>query len=188
MDMKEKEFLLRLARDSITSAFEKNASSKPSITATLQSLSRPGASFVTLTIDGELRGCIGSLVARRPLAEDVLSNARSAAFEDPRFAPLTNDELSRVKIEVSVLSPQQRRRFKDPMELMTVLDAERPGVVLHAGYLSATFLPQVWEELDRVDDFLGHLCQKAGLSPNAWKKEFDKIDYSTYEVEKISER
>lgn len=131
-------------------------------------LREPGASFVTLTINGDLRGCIGSLVAHRPLEDDVVSNAQAAAFEDPRFLPLTEHELDAVSIEVSVLSEPVPMSFSSRDDALAQLRPGVDGVVLTAGHHRATFLPQVWSQLPSPGQFIGHLLRKAGLPADYW--------------------
>ncbi|MDR1711239.1 MAG: AmmeMemoRadiSam system protein A [Propionibacteriaceae bacterium] len=129
-------------------------------------LAAPGASFVTLTVQGRLRGCIGSLTAHRALGADVVANARNAAFRDPRFAPVTApDEL---EIEVSVLSQPVDYAFGSKQEALAGLRPGVDGVILTAGHHRATFLPQVWEELPDPADFIAHLLRKAGLPASYW--------------------
>lgn len=128
-------------------------------------LARRGASFVTLKKNGELRGCIGSLRAQRPLAEDVASNAVAAATRDPRFPPLSADELAGVDIEVSLLSEPEFLDFDDERHLLAQLRPGTDGLILFSGCRSATFLPQVWEQLPDPRTFLAALKQKAGLPP-----------------------
>ena len=148
-------------------------------------LTADGAAFVTLNLDGSLRGCIGSLVAHRPLGEDIVANAQAAAFQDPRFAPLTPAEFNRIDLEVSVLSqpvPLWDAGTAAPPE-SEVLAALRPGVdgaVLSFGPYRATYLPQVWEQLPQPSDFLNQLKLKAGLPSDFWDP---RIQVETYQVE-----
>ena len=129
----------------------------------------PGASFVTLTKNGRLRGCTGSLVAHRPLLEDVRANAVAAATRDPRFAPMTPDELPAVAIEVSVLSAPRPLRVSSLREGYAALRPGVDGVILETGaFHRATFLPQMWQDLPHPAQFLGHLWLKAGLAPGVW--------------------
>jgi AmmeMemoRadiSam system protein A len=121
------------------------------------------ASFVTLTQGGELRGCIGSLEAHRPLGEDVSHNARAAAFSDPRFAPLTADELARTRIEVSLLSTPKQLAFADHADLIAKLRPREDGLILEFGGARGTFLPQVWDSLPDPEQFVAELKRKAGL-------------------------
>ena len=146
-------------------------------------LDAPGASFVTLTSGrapgGALRGCIGSLEARRPLREDVEANAVAAALHDPRFPPLTARELDDVVVEVSVLSAPAVLPAADEAELLTRLRPGVDGVILSAPGHRATFLPQVWEQLPDPADFLAHLRRKAGLPAGGWGR---GLEIETYTV------
>ena len=122
-----------------------------------------GATFITLTLDGDLRGCIGSLRRSRLLGEDVIANAIAAAMEDPRFDPLTAEELDRVAIEVSLLSDPEFLEFSGEQELLAKLRPGEDGLIIFSGCRSATFLPQVWEQLPEPPRFLAALKHKAGL-------------------------
>lgn len=126
------------------------------------------ASFVTLTMFNQLRGCIGSLHATRPLWKDVQENAIHAAFHDPRFPPMDENEIKNVHVEVSVLSTPEKLSYADEKDLLKKLN-KTMGLILKSGYRSATFLPQVWEELPHKVDFLENLSMKAGLDKDAWK-------------------
>jgi len=151
--------LLRMARGAIREALgagERHAAKDAW-------LARPGATFVTLRRDGELRGCIGSLEPRRPLAKDVEENARAAALSDPRFVPLAAHELDVTEIEVSLLSCSERVDFDEPDDLFALITPGVDGVVLSAAGRRATFLPQVWEDLPSHEVFFAHLLRKAGL-------------------------
>ena len=129
----------------------------------------PGASFVTLTKNGELRGCIGSLAARRPLLEDVQANAVAAATQDPRFPPMTPGELPAVAIEVSVLSAPRPLPVSSLSEAYAAVRPGVDGVILETGtWHRATFLPQVWQGLPDPVQFLQHLWLKAGVAPGVW--------------------
>lgn len=147
-------------------------------------LIQPGAVFVTLTQHGDLRGCIGSLEAHRPLIEDVEANARAAAFNDPRFPPLAWDELSRTDVEVSVLSPPRPMPCRDEADALARLRPGVDGVILQQDWRHATFLPQVWEQLPEPRQFLAHLKLKAGLDPDFWSPD---LRLSRYTVEKFRE-
>lgn len=146
-------------------------------------LDAPGASFVTLTSGrapgGALRGCIGSLEARRPLREDVEANAVAAALHDPRFAPLSARELDDTVVEVSVLSAPAALPVADEAELLARLRPGVDGVVLSACGRRATFLPQVWEQLPDPADFLARLRRKAGLPADYWGRD---VVVETYTV------
>jgi len=147
-------------------------------------LDEPGASFVTLTRQGELRGCIGTLEAHRPLGEDVRENAVAAAFRDPRFMPLSRDEFEDIRVEVSLLSPSEPLLVKNEEEALARLRPNVDGVVLEYGRYRSTFLPQVWEQLPNPAEFLAHLKRKAGLSMDFWA---DQVRLSRYTVSKWKE-
>lgn len=129
---------------------------------------RKAASFVTLTKNNDLRGCIGSLEARQELWRDVQENAIRAAFNDFRFSPLTKDELEDVKIEVSVLSEPKKLKDKNAKFMLEQIKKDM-GIILKCGKHTATFLPQVWKEIPNKEDFLEHLSLKAGLDKEGWK-------------------
>lgn len=148
-------------------------------------LQQPGASFVTLTRRGQLRGCIGTLEARLPLVEDVIEHARAAALSDYRFPPVHPGELAEIKIEISRLTTPQHLVYEHPHELPLKLRPSIDGVILRAGLRRATFLPQVWAKLPDAVQFLGHLCQKMGLPPDHWCSQ--KIEVFTYQVEEFHE-
>ena len=131
-------------------------------------LAERGATFVTLTLDGELRGCIGSLNAHRPLGQDVRDNAVAAALRDPRFPPLTAAEFAEVRVEVSLLTEPDFIEFRDEADALAQLVPGRDGVIFFNGCQRATFLPQVWEQLPERRLFMAALKQKAGLPPDFW--------------------
>lgn len=175
----EGKFLLELARDSISHFFEegKELELKESELPSLR-LAEKGASFVTLTIGGGLRGCIGTLEAERKLYLDVISNAVLAAFNDPRFPPLTRIEFAEAKIEVSVLSKPVESSVQDIVQ-------KKHGAIISFHGRRATFLPQVWEELPEKEKFFSHLCLKAGLPSEAWKEKDFRV--WAYEVQAFHE-
>lgn len=156
--------LLRIARNAIGGHF--GQMEQP--VADSADLHQPGASFVTLTQQGDLRGCIGSLEAWRPLAEDVRANALAAAFRDPRFPPLTADEVPNTRIEVSLLTPAEPLPCRDEADALVQLRPHIDGIILSAGRHRATFLPQVWEQLPEPAVFLAQLKRKAGLAADYW--------------------
>ena len=155
--------LLEIARNSIEAAL---GVSKLKLLPDESWLKSARASFVTLTQDGRLRGCIGSLEAHRPLGEDVRHNARAAALSDPRFPPLTREELAGTRIEVSLLSTPKLLAFADHADLIAQLRPGEDGLVLECGDACGTFLPQVWESLSDPERFVAELKRKAGLSPD----------------------
>lgn len=141
--------------------------------------------FVTLKIQGQLRGCIGNLTASESVLNGVRRNAINAAFHDPRFSPLSKDELDRTEIEVSILTEPQPLEYRDGQDLIQKLRTHVDGVIIRKGHASATFLPQVWEQLPEPDDFLTHLCRKAGLPADAWKS--SNLEVLTYQVQYFEE-
>ena len=156
----------------------------PAALLALPELQQPGATFVTLTEDGELRGCIGSLQAHRPLLDDVRANARAAAFLDSRFPPLTRDEFAAVRVEVSLLAAPQPMHFAGEADALAQLRPDIDGVILESGWHRATFLPQVWEDLPEPRQFMAHLKRKAGLPADYWNAD---IQLSRYAVQKWKE-
>lgn len=148
-------------------------------------LESPGAVFVTLTQDGRLRGCIGSLEAHRPLGRDLEANAQAAAFRDPRFPPLTEDELDRTEVEVSVLSKPEAIRFRDEADALSQLRPGVDGVIFQSGWHRSTFLPQVWEQLPDPRQFMAHLKLKAGVEADYWS---DQVQLFRYTVDKYEEQ
>jgi AmmeMemoRadiSam system protein A len=172
--------LLQMARASISTALGQPARG-PEAEARLQA---PGACFVTLTQHSELRGCIGTLEARRSLLEDVKANAVAAALHDKRFAPLRLAELADTDIEVSVLSPMQAMHFDSEADALAQLRPGVDGVVFMHGAHRSTFLPQVWEQLPTAEEFMAHLKRKAGLPADFWS---DGVRLQRYGVQKWHE-
>lgn len=172
--------LLAIARAAISSALGKPLQADESAPW----LREPGATFVTLTQNGELRGCIGSLEAHRTLLADVKANALNAALRDTRFAPLSADELDITQVEVSLLSPCAPMCFTCEQDALSQLRPNVDGVVFEYGHCRSTFLPQVWEQLPDPTQFMAHLKYKAGLAPNFWD---DGVKLSCYTVCKWKE-
>ena len=137
------------------------------------------ATFVTLTISGHLRGCIGMLEACRPLAEDVAANACAAAFEDPRFDPLTKKEFEKIEIHISVLSPPEELTFSSEEDVLSQIRPGIDGLILQEGFRRGTFLPSVWEELPEKELFWAHLKRKAGLPTDYWSATLRVFRYTT---------
>lgn len=156
----------------------------PSPEADHPALAAPGATFVTLTQHGQLRGCIGSLEAWRPLERDVRENARAAAFRDPRFAPLAADEFPITRVEVSLLTPATAMSFADEADALAQLRPGEDGVIFEYAGRRSTFLPQVWEQLPAPRIFMAHLKQKAGLPGDFWSPQ---VKLSRYGVMKWKE-
>ena len=172
--------LLQIARQAIDARLSGVAADFLQASA-LPELDRPAATFVTLTKNGDLRGCIGSLEAHRPLRLDVEQNACAAAFRDPRFAPVSAQEWPQVRVEVSLLTAPQKLAVRDEAELRQRLRPGIDGVIFRAGNHRATFLPQVWEQLPTPEKFLAQLKQKAGLPADFWSPE---VDIQCYQVQK----
>ncbi|MBW1821026.1 MAG: AmmeMemoRadiSam system protein A, partial [Deltaproteobacteria bacterium] len=142
--------------------------------------------FVTLKIDGRLRGCIGSLTLNESILRGIRRNALNAAFRDPRFPPLTTDEFEHVDIEISILTKPQPLEYTDYSDLLSKLRVNIDGVIIRKGRAGATFLPQVWKQLPEPDIFLSRLCAKAGLSADSWKN--TKLEVLTYQVQYFEEK
>lgn len=177
MKQDEKKLLLELARKSIKKE-EINVDDIP------ESLKEKKAVFVTLTIDNQLRGCIGHIFASAPLYQAVIDCAHSSAYSDPRFPPVSEEEINKLKIEISILTNPEKLEYKDKDDLLNKLTHEH-GVIIKKGMHSSTFLPSVWEQLPKKEDFLGHLCMKAGLAADEW--ESGSLEVETYKVEKFEE-
>ncbi len=181
----EGRYLLSVARKNIEldlfnqkgqSLTEANVSSK---------FSEKRGTFVTLTVEGCLRGCIGHIIPQESLIEGIKINSLNAAFRDPRFSPLSKKEWQKVKIEISILTDPKPLPFTGTDDLLNKLRPDVDGVILKKGFYQATFLPQVWEQLPDKEEFLTHLCIKANLDGDAWKKE--KLEVSTYQVQAFEE-
>jgi len=172
--------LLKLARAEIASKLGRPGA----VSAQSDWLAEPGATFVTLTRQGELRGCIGTLEAHRPLGVDVRENAVAAAFRDPRFMPLSRAEFDEIRVEVSLLSPTEPLAVDDEAAALAALRPHVDGVVFEYGHYRSTFLPQVWEQLPEPAEFLAHLKRKAGLPVDFWA---EQVKLSRYTVSKWKE-
>jgi AmmeMemoRadiSam system protein A len=141
--------------------------------------------FVTLTTNGNLRGCIGHIIPQESLIDGIRENAINAAFKDPRFAPLSKEEWDKVKVEISILTEPIPLKYSGADDLLMKLKPGIDGLIIEKGYQSATFLPQVWDQLPDKEEFLRHLCMKAGLSANEWKK--GTLTVYTYQVQAFEE-
>jgi AmmeMemoRadiSam system protein A len=181
----ERKFLLELARKTLTSVTAGGSVPEAAAKDIPPKFTEKKACFVTLTKSGALRGCIGHLTAMEPLHQAVAENARNAALRDPRFPAVTPDELDQIKIEISVLTDPQPLAFSSPDDLLSKLHPNDDGVLLHIGPRTATFLPQVWEQLPDKVEFLNHLSQKAGEEPSAWRGK--DVSVSIYHVECFEE-
>ena len=180
----DKQALVILARSAITAELDHTAAvQRPQ--AISDALEEKRGCFVTLHKKGQLRGCIGTIEPVRSLVDNVEENARNAAFRDPRFPALTADELPEIDLEVSVLTVPAILSYKDPADLMDKLIPGTHGVIISYKWHSATFLPQVWEQLPDPHTFLSHLCRKAGMDGNCWKA--SDIVVKVYRAEYFSE-
>ncbi len=177
--------LLQIARDAIGERF--SIAGVVNITEAIDKypeLLEPGAVFVTITQKGQLKGCIGTIEPYRSLLDDIIGNAKSAAFSDPRFDSLKPHEIDDVNIEISILSEPQPVDYDSVETLKKMVRPMIDGVILSKGYHRAVFLPQVWEKVSGFDEFFNHLCRKAGL-PGTCIYDLPKIEKFT--VTKIEE-
>lgn len=177
--------LLVLARDALRAAAERKQLAALDLSTLPKLLQEQGASFVTLTSGNALRGCIGTLEAQLPLAEDVRQHAMAAALHDFRFPPVTPEEVNLIQIEISLLNQPQKLEYRDADELLQLLRPGIDGVIISDRSRRATFLPQVWEKISSPSMFLTMLCEKAGLSSDAWRQ--GHPDVFVYQVETIHE-
>lgn len=177
--------LLSVARKTIENALSDPKEEAQSYRERPPRFSQRRGTFVTLTIDDCLRGCIGHITPQGPLVDEIKVNAINAAFRDPRFRPLSKEEFERTKIEISILTEPRPLVHTDAGDLLGKLRPGRDGVIIKKGFRQATFLPQVWDQLPDKREFLMHLCLKAGLEEDAWKKE--KLEVSTYQVQAFEE-
>ena len=174
-----KDRLLELARESIQHGLTHSSPIKPDISSYAEELREPGAAFVTLQINGQLRGCIGSLEAHRPLIEDIADNAYAAAFRDPRFTPMSDRELPELDIAISILSKPQPMSFDSEQDLLTQLQPGTDGLILESAGRRGTYLPSVWESLTTPEDFFNSLKTKAGLPADYWADDIKVWRYHT---------
>lgn len=182
---KDRAYLLKLARTTIEKAVNHQPLPELKESELSQDLLALGAAFVTLTIRGDLRGCIGSLEAYQSLVADVRDHARQAALEDYRFPPVSPGEVEKLQIEISRLTKPVPLPYEKASDLPGLLHPGEDGVILKDGYKRATFLPQVWEQLPDPDEFLSHLCAKMGASADLWKRKV--LEVSIYHVEEFEE-
>jgi len=181
----DKKLLLRIARDAIMEELTGLVLvDREALLSAHPWLREIRAVFVTLNERGALRGCIGSIEAHRSLIDDLIVNAKSAAFNDPRFPPVRMEELDVLEIEISLLTAPHILGYSDREDLKSKIRPGIDGVILQQGHYQATYLPSVWEQLPEFEQFFGALCQKAGLRT-------DCLEYhptiSVYQAEKILE-
>ncbi len=180
-DEPQRKRLLELARATLKEVVTNGRFPAVNTNAYPASFFEPKGCFVTLTKGGELRGCIGHIVAIEPLYRAVMDNARSAALQDPRFPPVRSGELAELEVEVSVLTEPKPLAFGSSEDLLAKLRPHVDGVILTIDGRRATFLPQVWEQIPDKADFLSQLARKAGCEPSAWRKAGTSV--SIYQVE-----
>lgn len=180
LNASERSLLLSIARNTIEEYLRSGSTYSVDKDLLTNDLIAPGASFVTLTRSGDLRGCIGSLEAYQPLYKDIQKRAVQAATQDHRFTPVTPDELAKLTIEISILTPPTPLAYTDPADLINKLKPGIDGVTIEYQGARATFLPQVWEQLPDPERFLSHLCGKMGAKENLWRERH--INVETYQV------
>ncbi len=177
----EQKYLLSIAKQSIENGLEGSQADTDSsaLPVELERLKNPGASFVTLNKDDQLRGCIGTLEAVRPLHEDVSHNAYNAAFRDPRFMPLTKHEVAQLNVGISYLTaPVPMKNVVTLNDLLDQLQPGEDGLIISEGFRRATFLPSVWEQLPDKQLFVQHLLRKAGIS--GWSEQIVCERYASF--------
>jgi len=178
--------LVHLARETIRARLGLPGGIPDRDIATDPALQKKRGTFVTLKIKGQLRGCMGCLTPSETILEGIQRNALNAAFKDPRFPALTAPELEQAEIEISILTSPQELEYAGGNDLLAKLRPNIDGVIISKGLNRATFLPQVWEQLPSAEDFLAHLCRKAGLSFDEWQK--GELDVKTYQVQYFHEK
>lgn len=184
LNLPQQQELLRIARESIEYGLQHRHVLPVDVNACDKQLQQQGASFVTLNKKSALRGCIGTLQPYQALASDVAEHARAAAFSDPRFAPVAEDELADIVISISVLGQAEVIDFTDEEGLIAQLRPQEDGLILQQGANRGTFLPSVWESLPQPREFLQQLKRKAGLAADYWS---DDLEISRYSTQSFSE-
>lgn len=180
----ETHLYVQIAKASIQAHFVQSQVDRNRLLSNYPDLAEQRATFVTLTLQGRLRGCIGSIIAHRPLIDDLIYNAQAAAFHDPRFPPLTQAESDHIHVEVSLLTHPQPIHYRNSDELQQLIRSGTDGVILRYGNHQATFLPQVWDELSDFKSFFDHLGLKAGIGTDPLSHH---PEIYTYQVEKYKE-
>jgi AmmeMemoRadiSam system protein A len=182
----EEKILIEIAKKAILEEFlGKKLINKEELIKKYPFLKEKGAVFVTLNKNHNLRGCIGSIIAHQSLIDDLIQNAKSAAFADPRFRPLSEDEFKDIELEISLLTPPKRLEYSSIEDLKSKIRVGIDGVILQLGSNQATYLPSVWEQLPNFELFFYNLCQKAGLSGDCLK--YHPTIY-TYQAKKITDK
>jgi AmmeMemoRadiSam system protein A len=183
LDATERGELLRRAREQLAATAAGEGTIEVDETTLPPRLLRPESAFVTLTLDGALRGCmIDAFDAHEPLYRNVLRNTVLAATEDERFPTVAPGEVERIRIEISVLTPPEELAFSDPEELIAKLEPGVDGVILAVDDATSTYLPEVWETFLDPVDFLSHLSEKAGLPADRWRE----APYPTIETYRVA--
>lgn len=185
LDEDEQRILTGLARSTLESYLKDKKTPRINVGTLSKKLTEKKGCFVTLTKNSQLRGCIGHIFPQKPLYQCVIDNAVSAAVRDPRFKPVTYEELDGIHVEVSVLSVPQALEFASPDELLSKLTPLKDGVVMTSGFHRSTYLPQVWEQLPDKEEFLSSLCKKGGASGDCWKR--DNVEIETYHAQVFGE-
>jgi AmmeMemoRadiSam system protein A len=181
----EGKYLLSVARRTIEERLTGQEGQGQSEAFQSPRFSEKRGTFVTLTENGALRGCIGHIIPQESVIEGIRENAINAAFRDPRFPPLSKAEWKRVRVEISILTDPTPLDYTDAVDLLNRLRPGIDGLIIKKGFNQATFLPQVWEQLPDKKEFLRHLCLKAGLDRDAWKH--DKLEVLVYQVQAFEE-
>lgn len=173
------EILIQIAQESIAHGLAKGSPLQVDLKTLPQELCETRATFVTLFIGENLRGCIGTLTAYQHVAQDVAEHAFAAAFRDPRFPPVIEEEKSKLKIKISILNPSEPIIFQSQEDLLNQLRPGLDGVILEFGQHRGTFLPSVWEDVPDKKEFLVHLKIKTGLTPDFWSDQIKVLRYTT---------
>lgn len=171
--------LKRIAKEAIDYGLEHQQALIVDLPTMPEALIATRATFVTLEENEQLRGCIGMLEARRPLAQDVASNSYAAAFTDPRFPPVSRSESENITIHISILNPSELLSIESETELIQILRPNIDGIILEDDNHRATFLPSVWQSLPKPTSFIQHLKSKAGFAADYWSKDIRAYRYTT---------
>ena len=183
----QKRVILKIAEDAVKEAvLNTKIINKEELLQKYPWLAQKGAVFVTLNEFNALRGCIGSIIAHRSLLEDIIQNAKSAALSDPRFRPVSKEELDNLDIEVSLLTPPKELEYRDILDLKAKIKPGVNGVVLSYNGYQGTYLPSVWEQLPTFEAFFTSLCQKAGMSGNCLDYHPKIYTYQAIKIDKES--
>ena len=181
----EKDYLLKLARQALENYYQAASQLSVNKNEVPEKLKEERGVFVTLEKSGNLRGCIGYILPNSSIYQSVIDNALNAALDDPRFNPVAPKELPEITIEISILSLPTELSVSNPLEYLKKLRPKTDGVIIKQGRYQATYLPQVWEDLSNPEEFLGSLCQKAGLDSDCWQEPSTTL--MTYQAEVFSE-